>query len=259
MTIATSKRQKEKEKRLFGHLIDLFAFRYQGQIQKEIKKSMSQFASSYKKQNYIDYKLIAAHEKRIRAIIFKLYSDSIDASANRQFNSIKKHFPIEMEKKDASTDFQDLALDFITAYGMKLAKQVSETTANQVNRTIARSSSEGLSVSETVSVIRARSSVLSKSRAMTIAVTETHNALAWAKNESTKLIANELNISLKKTWNTVQDERTRQSHQAADGQTVEMDDSFIVGGESLRYAGDINGSAKNTINCRCTETYEKGE
>lgn len=55
-----------------------------------------------------------------------------------------------------------------------------------------------------------------------------------------------------KTWVAIGDNRTRPAHAEADGQTVPLDQPFIVGGEKLMYPGDINGSASNVINCRCT-------
>jgi hypothetical protein len=36
---------------------------------------------------------------------------------------------------------------------------------------------------------------------------------------------------------------------------AELNGYFIVMGEELSYPGDINGSAENVINCRCTVTY----
>ena len=54
-----------------------------------------------------------------------------------------------------------------------------------------------------------------------------------------------------KTWNTRRDGKVRSAHRHASGQTVRMNEDFKVGGETLRYPGDPNGSAGNTINCRC--------
>jgi len=42
-------------------------------------------------------------------------------------------------------------------------------------------------------------------------------------------------------------------HVEADGQFVDMSDTFLVTGESLRWPGDPSGSAGNVINCRCTQ------
>jgi hypothetical protein len=52
-------------------------------------------------------------------------------------------------------------------------------------------------------------------------------------------------------WNAEIDDRTRQDHLDADGQEVNYNESFIVGGESLLYPGDPAGSAEQTENCRC--------
>ncbi|MGJ8500968.1 phage minor head protein, partial [Glaesserella parasuis] len=63
-----------------------------------------------------------------------------------------------------------------------------------------------------------------------------------------------------KVWSAAHDERTRVAHAEADGQTRPVDEPFEVGGELLRYPGDrANGSAKNTIQCRCTATYVEDE
>lgn len=54
-----------------------------------------------------------------------------------------------------------------------------------------------------------------------------------------------------KRWVSRHDPRVRSTHAAADGQTVAVNQPFLVGGELLRYPGDGYGSAGETINCRC--------
>ena len=51
------------------------------------------------------------------------------------------------------------------------------------------------------------------------------------------------------------DERVRDDHADADGQVVAMGAHFEVGGESLLYPGDPDGSPENVINCRCTVAF----
>lgn len=53
-----------------------------------------------------------------------------------------------------------------------------------------------------------------------------------------------------KQWDATMDSKTRPAHQQADGQIVEWDDFFTVGGEKMK-APSIGGSAKNVVNCRC--------
>jgi hypothetical protein len=54
-----------------------------------------------------------------------------------------------------------------------------------------------------------------------------------------------------RTWNAMDDDRTRDAHADADGQEVGVDEAFDVGGEELMYPGDPAGSDENTLNCRC--------
>jgi hypothetical protein len=54
-------------------------------------------------------------------------------------------------------------------------------------------------------------------------------------------------------------ERTRPAHLLADGQTVNLTEAFIVGGEPLQFPGDPSGSAGNVIQCRCTISTRAAE
>lgn len=107
-----------------------------------------------------------------------------------------------------------------------------------------------------------------KSRINTIALTETQNmAEATKAIETTVTLSDQLvtpeqavslvlgpSIEANKEWAAILDEKTRNDHVGADGQTVSFNDPFIVGGERLRWPGDtsLGASAGNTINCRCS-------
>ena len=91
---------------------------------------------------------------------------------------------------------------------------------------------------------------ISADRAVTIARTEGNRVLNQSRLDSYEQ-ANKT-TPMKKRWVGTLDGRTRESHQRADGQIVEMDKSFNVGGEKLQYPGDSNGSGWNTVRCRCT-------
>jgi len=91
-------------------------------------------------------------------------------------------------------------------------------------------------------------------RSMVIARTEVGNAANFASNQA----AQATGVPMEKTWNSLGDAFVREDHADADGQTVEMDQDFQVGGEYLAYPGDISrgASAGNVINCRCFVTYD---
>lgn len=64
--------------------------------------------------------------------------------------------------------------------------------------------------------------------------------------------AQEMGIVLKKEWMATNDSRTRPEHGAADGQRVEVDKPFIVGGYKMMMPGDASAPAHLRYNCRCT-------
>lgn len=54
-----------------------------------------------------------------------------------------------------------------------------------------------------------------------------------------------------KTWVTKRDDRVRDSHEEAEGQTVAIDQEFRVGYANLKYPGERSGPIEETANCRC--------
>lgn len=65
---------------------------------------------------------------------------------------------------------------------------------------------------------------------------------------------------LKKIWRHAGHPRIpRETHVAADGQIVDVDQPFLVGGEPLLYPRDPVGAPENTINCGCQSLPYKEE
>lgn len=65
--------------------------------------------------------------------------------------------------------------------------------------------------------------------------------------------AEEMGIEMERQWVATLDSRTRHDHAMADGQTVGVDEPFIVGGYKLMYPGDPSGEPSEIYNCRCTQ------
>lgn len=92
-------------------------------------------------------------------------------------------------------------------------------------------------------------------RAETIARTETGTARNTAAHAAAKEIA-DAGVPVTKRWVAARDERTRPDHLRAHGMIRDIDEPFDIGGEPLQFPNDRqNGSARQTINCRCIVTY----
>lgn len=87
-------------------------------------------------------------------------------------------------------------------------------------------------------------------RAKNVADTNAHtagNAIIQAIGD----LVISLGLPAFKTWMSRRDSRVRSTHRQADGQTVRMNESFKVGGVSLKQPGDPSGPPEEVINCRC--------
>jgi SPP1 gp7 family putative phage head morphogenesis protein len=125
---------------------------------------------------------------------------------------------------------------------------VNETSNNEIMNILAADRANGLSIPEMTRHIQGYFDVNARSRAETIARTQVIGANNYADVETYK--ANGVD---KKEWLATGDERTRDSHAAADGQVVGVNEPFIVGGASLQYPGDPDGPPEEVVSCRCTE------
>ena len=64
--------------------------------------------------------------------------------------------------------------------------------------------------------------------------------------------AESIGITLKKEWLATLDDRTRDEHRALDGQRVDIDEPFTVGGDEIMFPGDPNAEGYLVYGCRCT-------
>jgi len=129
---------------------------------------------------------------------------------------------------------------------------VTLTTKNRIASVLSAGIQEGASIQD----MRARisSDVGGAVRAERIARTEVISASNLGSIEGARATG----LPLNKTWLATRDERTRDTHDEADGQTVAMDELFNVGGSSLDFPGDWSNNADvaEIIQCRCTTIYQ---
>ena len=166
------------------------------------------------------------------------------------------------KKADTETLTNEWFSKWVTKNGLKKAKQINDTTHEELLRelqiSIGASLDSGSSQREIVknllSITDGVYDNMSRARANLIARTEAASSVNAGTYATYKVEGVQ-----KKEWLSLRDGRTRGNdaddefnHVDMDGTVVNIDDKFDVGGEMLDYPGDPIGSAGNVCNCRCT-------
>lgn len=160
-------------------------------------------------------------------------------------------FDFEVKEEFAAT-MTRIALGYIMREAVRRRiTRIADTTRAEVVAVISAGYDEGLGARAIASSIRDIIPGRSFDRGVRIARTETHGAANFGANEA----ARETGLPLKKEWLASADERTRQDHADASGQTVGMDEPFDVGGSQLMFPGDPDGPPEQVIQCRCGVGY----
>lgn len=245
-------RSRSKEQRHQEILIDRMAQRYDRAIAREIARAMNEAAK------YIDEpsrmpEVRLNHAENMLSILTRLWTQSGQAASANLFSIAKSLGKMETKFVDITTPIVDGAIaQWIRAFGGEKITQITATTMADINSIVASGIEEGLSEREIGRAISLIAPSKSASRSQTIARTEAH-----ASSQGISLsVAGASEIPMVKVWLASGGERTREDHADANGQMVSLNSPFNVGGESLEYPGDPNGSAENTINCRCAVGYE---
>lgn len=187
-----------------------------------------------------------AHYKRVLKAIYKHNED--------RYNLINKDAENEAIVFGRNVDIEELAILFFNRRKLILAG-ISQRIANRIDKIIEDGRAEGLSVVQISKRISDQVLPIGRGRAALIARTETHNAASFANHQYHTKVKNDYGVKMMKQWVSSGDPRTRSAHAAANGQIVDMDEDFNIGGAAMQYAGDPKGGAKNVINCRCAIIY----
>lgn len=189
--------------------------------------------------------------------IKKTFKEEIATRRKRTARIIKNYLIKKGKKLKKQEELLNLTL---TNYNE--ARAIAESTATYsrfehiVNNVIANQFTETVNYEEIPTLFRQIESGLFIGRSRFMARNATADALTHASLESAKTIEVEHDIKLKKVWISTEDDRTREDHINADGQIVNLDEPFSVGGYSLQRPNDNLAPTEQTVNCRCTMIYK---
>jgi uncharacterized protein with gpF-like domain len=220
-------------------------------VYKAIKQQLSSFTSDlqrYGKDQAVANMNLDEWNRGLAPVINLLYVSAGLAKANQTLSELRR-LP-KVQKKRASfgynAEWTQAILDYFKeALFNKVVLPISQTTKGYILEVISKGVDEGWSIKQMVDKIE-REDYLD-GRVERILRTETNRAI----NYGNELAADKFEYKTQKRWIAVHDNRTRHAHLNADGQTVNQDGSFNVGGEQMEFPGDPSASGANTINCRC--------
>lgn len=138
----------------------------------------------------------------------------------------------------------------------RLVPAMNNTAADHMLRSFKRAIEAGKTPAERATLVKEVSKQaaegdegpFSMARAVKVSRTLSTAAANGGKLEGWK----QSGLVKKKRWRAANNKRTRKDHREANGQTVDIDKPFNVGGEKLMHPGDPSGSAKQIVHCRCT-------
>jgi len=192
------------------------------------------------------------HGAKLRAIFYPVYRRTFKIFGDRVLASAKGIKPPEV--KDTESSFSASIEQYINLVGAERVRLVDATTKRQIASAIADGIAEGENLQQIAKRIRGNTSgKIVRLRSAVIARTEIHSASNVAEAEM--IAASGLESQLQRRWIAVEDDRTRSTHIAADGQIRPADEPFDVGGAKLMFPGDPTGPAQEIIMCRCAVGY----
>lgn len=242
----------------------------QGRMRAAINRAVKRAQDAYLARGSLDYAL-RDHAHEVERLLLASYRSVAQRFGARVFDATGKARVApeykatdvsnggamarnRTERKDTQGAFEIAVADWLSKYTGRKVTAISGTTRNQIISAISEGEAQGLGVDATARLIREKAGgQMSSLRAAIIARTETHAAATFGGDAAVEATGVQ---GIKREWMSVHDARTRESHAAADGQLVAMDEPFRVGGASLMRPGDPAGPPEEVIMCRCVVGYK---
>lgn len=232
--------------------IEAIRNRYEAAFYKPLSKVMKDQISSFTKvlveQGVAAIDSVVLIDADLAKVIQTMYTTTGVASANLTLRYLRL-LP-KVQQKRGSLGFNlEWTRQILEYFEMNLFNKVvlpiSETTRDYIRDVINRGAIEGWSIEEMVQRIERQDYL--DGRVRRILRTEVNRAI----NYGSVIGEQKFEYKTLKRWVSVHDNRTRHPHLSADGQVVEIDGTFTVGGEAMQFPGDPDASAANVVNCRC--------
>jgi uncharacterized protein with gpF-like domain len=255
VAICTSQYRSEKLKTMAWKTIDRKRATYIKYAKTEFSRALKAQANEYLdkvKDSGISAEYTIS-DAPIENAMFNVYSKVMKQFAQDTYSQFVK------KAKKTEINWEEWVSRWFDENMIELPNLITGTTETTIRGIATQAILEGWSIREFQNNLMQNYAV-SERRAELIGRTE----IIRASNAGSLMGAEETGIPMKKYWLATRDNRTRGlnpkdifDHYSMDeNMGIPLDQAFNVSGESLMHPVDRAGSPGNTINCRCTMTYE---
>ena len=184
-------------------------------------------------------------------------SKEINRTTRKVFDEVFIEVIQEFNEFDAFEEFEEFDDMFQEGDGLSDGESLSDRLA-RVNQSV-RDRLDRINNPKTPSQEKVSKEVAkrvkrrNRKRVKTIATTEAQRGTQEGANQA----GIEVHQKVMKTWRSQRDKRVRPTHRRADGQTVNMNETFDVGRGQGRYPTDSMLPREESIGCRCYLRFKK--
>jgi hypothetical protein len=190
--------------------------------------------------------------------LLKIYSDLYINIGIRFANWYAKTFENYLTKKIDTTNLNDIWAARFAALGVAVGSQRVTLVSGTAKQTLIRITQRLMSDPEFMTlgaiekgrILRNQFNRYSQFQAERLVRTEATAAANFATSAAATTIFP--GDQLQKEWIASFDDRVRDTHSDADGQIVDQNAAFLVGGSQMMFPGDPSAPASEVINCRCS-------
>jgi len=144
--------------------------------------------------------------------------------------------------------------DFATNYADLISSELNDHTIEIIKRALGDSGSLELDALGRVRWFIKEVRERMRTRSLTISRTEATRTSNLGKELGARSWIDESGLQGWKMWLGREDERERHTHLAVNNTVIKIDELYTVGREQAERPGDVSLSAKETINCRCSQS-----
>jgi hypothetical protein len=270
-------------------------------LEKDFIRKLTRLNNQIVRKTVLDFARdgVVLNAREFESELSELLENQYDRAAKVFSDQIRDVLPEDLESTEKENSLiTDALAVFFAARVIDQSQIITRTNQRDISQSIASANRQLQELAKPGEIVSTRAVARTagvllrrklKGRTGTIATTEVQVAAESSKSTETAILTRnpaslprpalaipqpqvvvpELPIGLtpqevEKEWVTAGDEIVRRSpfsHVAADGQKVNIDESFNVGGELLRIPGDTSqgASLSNVLGCRCASVRDKDD